>query len=397
VWENETVVSIAAAFVRLGKTAVNSKQYFLAIGLALTLAGCAGSAAGVAPGTTAINGGAVPQLRNVTRSADSTLPTLYVLNGHVKTSGWVSAYSDAGATFVRKFGSIGGSGAETANMAADASGHLYLYSGNPLGQVMVYENYGAAILQTLQRQKQIYTSLTLDRFGNLFAMATNKRTFSGPLDEFVSSGNGSLKEKPLVRRDAQPFYNRIATDTLGDVAAVGGLNGFKAYTKKEKTPFWTLNASDTTYREIAFDSSNNLYVAEAVDNSTEEPIAVYARGASSPMYSIQNGVYFPLMLALDGSRNLYALDYCPTNCGSNPSEEITVYAPGATSPNRVLLPSSASFFSDFAVSSSGYVAAVEYQNSSIDGSVVVYRPGATDPTTMISTGLQDPLQVAFGN
>jgi hypothetical protein len=228
-------------------------------------------------------------------------------------------------------------------------------------------------------------------------MATNKRTFSGPLDEFVSSGNGSLKEKPLVRRDAQPFYNRIATDTLGDVAAVGGLNGFKAYTKKDKTPFWTLNASDTTYREIAFDSSNNLYVAEAVDNSTEEPIAVYARGASSPMYSIENGVYFPLMLALDGSGNLYALDYCPTNCGSNPSEEIAAYAPGATSPNRVLLPASGSFFSDFAASSSGYVAAVEYQNSSIDGSVVVYGPGATDPTTTISTGLQDPLQVAFGN
>jgi len=189
----------------------------------------------------------------------------------------------------------------------------------------------------------------------------------------------------------------IATDSMGDIGTGHGVNGFKAYAGKSKNPFWTLDAPNTGYFSVAFDSSNNLYVAQQLESSGVDAIAVYAHGASVPTYSITNGAYQPGDLLFDGSGNLYVSYDCLSNCGSNPSEEIAVYAPGATSPNRVLQPLSGKKFGHFAVSSSGYVAAIEFQNDSENGPVVVYAPGSTVPTTTISTGLQAPYLVVFGN
>jgi hypothetical protein len=69
----------------------------------------------------------------------------------------------------------------------------------------------------------------------------------------------------------------------------------------------------------------------------------------------------------------------------------------ATTPMTVLEPPSGAIFSAIGVSSSGYLAAIEYETSSFNGPVVVYAPGTTAPSTTISAGLQDPLQVVFGN
>lgn len=335
---------------------------------------------------------------NALRGTNPTSPTLYILNGYTNNAkGWVSAYSDAGATFVRKFGTVSGNGPETTSMAADASGHLYLYSGHPLGQVLVYKHRGAGLLQALQFSKEsVFSSLTLDNSGNLFAMVKSVKNFAGPLDEFMSIGKGFLKAKPFVRRAADPLY--IATDAKGDVGAAGGINGFTAFNKKSKIPFWTLQPDNTVYTGIAFDPSNNLYVVEGARFGSSSAIFVYARGASTPTYSITNGVYAPALLSFDGSGNLYVLDYCTSSCGSSPSSVIAIYAPRATSPTRVLQPPSGSNFGySLGVSSSGYVAAIEYKSGSANYPVVVYPPGSTIPSTTISGGLQAPVQVVFGN
>jgi hypothetical protein len=337
--------------------------------------------------------GGITPISNIVHRANSKLPTLYILNAYAnKTKGWVSAYSDAGATFARKFGTIGGNGPESTSMAADAKGHLYLYSGTTLGQVLAYENYGAKVLQTLQYQKNtVFSSLTLDHSGNLFAMVKRVKKFAGPLDEFRSDSSGSLKPKPLIRHDAVPFY--IATDAMGDVASAGGINGLKVYAKKSRNPFWTLNTPNTEYLEVAFDASNNLYVAQST-SSADTPISVYARGASTPKYSITNLSYYPEQLAFDGFGNLYVLGSCISSCG--PTTVISIYAPDATNPSTVLQPTPGTQFETIGVSTGGYVGATEYASASIR-SVVVYAPGATVPSTTISTGLQFPLQVVFGN
>jgi hypothetical protein len=377
---------------------MNFKRYCLASGIALALAGCAGAGLTGRPTPSSVTSSIQAETSNVkaARSAGATSPTLYVLNQYTnKTQGWVSVYSDAGATFARKFGSIGGDGPYQTSMAADAKGHLYLYTGDTPGQVLAYKNYGAKLLQTLQFRKGVFSTLTLDHSGNLFAMVTKAKKLAGPLDKFESNGDGTLKDEPFIRRGAIPYY--IATDAMGDVASAGGINGLKVYKSNSKNPFWTMNAPNTLYVQLAFDPSNNLYVVQQPESSTPGSIYVYARGASAPMYSISDGSYLPIQLAFDGFGNLYVLDYCPSACGSNPGSVISIYAPGAKSPSTVLQPTSGENFHAIGVSSGGYLAATESVSPQTSGSVLVYAPGATVPSTTISTGLQFPGQLVFGN
>ncbi|HEY1680581.1 MAG TPA: hypothetical protein VGF98_02935 [Candidatus Tumulicola sp.] len=307
----------------------------------------------------------------------------------------MSAYSAAGATLDRKFGDVGsGPGVDNyPGIAAGASGHLYLYTALNLGQILVYKKYGAVLQQTLQYQNKILSALTLDDSGNLYAMARNVKRYGGPLDEFAANRDGTLALKPFVRRPAVSYY--IVTDPMGDVGSAGGANGFTAYTKESKSPFWVLNATNTSYTAAAFDGSGDLAIAQQVISVPAEYIYVYARGASTPTYSIMSDTYAPVQLAYDGSGNLYVLDYCTSNCGTNPIDVISIYAPGATIPAKVLEPDPGSKFATIGVSKDGHVAAIEYEGSSQYG-MVVYDPGATVPSARTTTGLQAPFQVVFG-
>ncbi len=269
---------------------------------------------------------------------NSTLPTLYILNLWNRTDdGWVDAYSDAGATFARRFGKITGDGPVDTSMTADASGHLYLFPGSPFSQLLVYKNYGAGILQTLlYKKKTIFTSLTLDDSGNLFAEVRNVKKFAGHLYEFPADRDGSLKLKPFIRNDVFPYS--IATDTIGDVGVANGLGGFAVFTKKSKSPFWILKEHDTNYPVSAFDPSDNLFVAQSSGSSEPTSISVYARGASTPTYTISTGIYTPTQLLFDASGNLYVAESCYSKCGSNPSSTVAIYAPSATSPRTTITP-----------------------------------------------------------
>ena len=117
------------------------------------------------------------------------------------------------ATFLRNFGTIEGNGPETTSMAADNGGHLYLYQGPSQGSSLRMRTMEQAFCRRLHFHKGVFSSTTLDHSGNLFVWATAAKQFAGPLDEFASTGDGSLKETPFIRRDAVPYY--IATDSLG--------------------------------------------------------------------------------------------------------------------------------------------------------------------------------------
>jgi hypothetical protein len=131
-------------------------------------------------------------------------------------------------------------------------------------------------------------------------------------------------------------------------------------------------------------------------SSETETLYVYARGSSTPSYTITNGAYAPGQLAFDGSGHLYVLNYCTYNCGKV-KNSISIYAPGATAPTTVLQPSKGTTFNNIAVSTAGYLAVMENLTYYAGGPVVVYPPGATSPTTTISNNLQRPVQMIFGN
>lgn len=341
---------------------------------------------------------AVPQAEQASlRRADSE-PTLYVLNREAgKTPGWVGVYSDAGATFVGKVGTIKNETSQDYNYAtltADNSGHLYLYQATVVGQLLSYANYGATPLQTLQ-QRHPFDLLTLDAFGNLFAGCGDQES---RVCEFRSKGSGELGTQPsrkILSDGAHPFF--LAVDPKGDLGVSGGAGGFFAYAPHTTKAYWTLYGSNTVFLSDAFDTSGKLYIVEA-PRTGSGPIGVYvyaARG-SNPKYKITNGAYAPGQLAFDSSGNLYVLNFCTYGCGKI-KNSVSIYAPGATRPTSVLQPPSGATFNGIGVSSAGYLAVIENETSGSGGPVVVYAPGTTVPSVTISTGLQRPDEVAFGN
>jgi hypothetical protein len=354
--------------------------------IAAALAVCCAFAACSSPG------GAPPPVAAHMQQAgmhhDDSAPALYILNRELpKAAGWVSIYSGAGARFIRKFGVIKNEtfhNEDYADMAADTSGHLYLYAAKTRGLLYVYEKFGQHLLQTIHFHRAIFGALTLDGAGNLF-------TGDGRLYEFASAGDGMLAEKGVQKLGVIPYW--VATDAIGDVGAAGGISGFNAFAPKSRKPFWTLNAPGVEYLNIAFDPSNNLYAIQA-GNGSGVTLDVYAHGASTPSYTIANGAYAPAQLAVDGSGNLYVLNFCSHGCGKI-KNSISMYAPGATTPTTVLQPPKGTSFNDIAVSRAGYLAVIENLSSS-GGPVVVYAPGATSPSITVSTGLQRPGQMAFG-
>jgi hypothetical protein len=339
------------------------------------------------------SGGAPPsvgaQTQQLSARRNDSAAALYILNRELpKAAGFVSIYSGAGARFIRTFGVIKNETfrhEDYADMAADTSGHLYLYPAKTRGQLFVYENFGQHLLQTIQFHKFIFGALTLDGSGNLF-------TGDGGLYEFASAGSGTLSERMTRKIGALSYW--VATDAMGDVGAAGGINGFNAFAAKKAKPFWTLHAPGVEYLNIAFDPSNNLYVVQAV-NGIGVTLNVYAPGATTPSYTITNGAYAPGQLAFDGAGNLYVLNYCTYSCGTI-KNSISIYAPGATTPTTVLQPPTGTTFNSIAVSAAGYLAVLENLTYDSGGPVVVYPPGATSPSITISTGLQRPSQMAFG-
>lgn len=339
------------------------------------------------------SGGAPPPVAAQTQQTsihhNDSAPALYILNREMpKAAGWVSIYSGAGARFIRKFGVIKNEtfhNEDYADMAADTSGHLYLYPAKTRVLLFVYEQFGQHLLQTIQFHKFIFGALTLDGSGNLF-------TGDGRFYEFASAGNGTLSETGARKIGALPYW--VATDAMGDVGAAGGINGFNAFAPKKKKPFWTLHAPGVEYLNIAFDPSNTLYVVQAGSGSGVS-LNAYAHGASTPSYTITNGAYAPAQLAFDASGNLYVLNYCTYSCGTL-KNSISIYAPGATTPTTVLQPPMGTTFNNIAVSRAGYLAVLENLTYNGGGPVVVYPPGATSPSITIDTELQRPAQMAFG-
>ena len=75
---------------------------------------------------------------------------------------------------------------------------------------------------------------------------------------------------------------------------------------------------------MAFDGFGNLYVENEFSNN----VTVYAPGSSSPLRTISQSVNGPDALLFDGSGNLYVANY--------DSATVTVYAEGSTKPLRTI-------------------------------------------------------------
>ena len=116
---------------------------------------------------------------------------------------------------------------------------------------------------------------------------------------------------------------------------------------------------------MAFDSSGNLYVANAGNNT----VSKFAPGATSPNATL-TGLNYPVGLAFDASGNLYV-----TN---NSGNSVSRFAPGSTSPSATLTGLNHPNALAFDGSGNLYVA------NSGGFSVSKFAPGATTPSATLT-------------
>jgi|HubBroStandDraft_4_1064222.scaffolds.fasta_scaffold00004_9 sugar lactone lactonase YvrE len=175
----------------------------------------------------------------------------------------------------------------------------------------------------------------------------------------------------------------LAFDSSGDlyVANAEALHGKKwgpatitVYAPGSSSPSETISQGVNAPSAMAFDHEGNLYVIMGGADRKPESVAVYAPGSTKVLRRITAGLDVPTALAFDQSDELFVANYI--------GKTVTVYAPGSASVLRkihVRLPS------DLVFSNSGDLYVTSERGEYSSGSIKVFAPGAASPHRSIPT------------
>jgi sugar lactone lactonase YvrE len=171
----------------------------------------------------------------------------------------------------------------------------------------------------------------------------------------------------------------LAFDSSGNlyVANAGG-NTVEKFAPGSTTASATYSTGVSDPQALAVDSSGNLYVAN-FGNSTVEK---FAPGSTTPVATYSNGVSGPQALALDSSGNLYV--------ANAQNSTVEMFAPGSTTPSATYS-TGLGFTIALAFDSSGNL----YVASQDNGTVEKFAPGSTTVSATYSAGLNSPYALAF--
>jgi sugar lactone lactonase YvrE len=147
------------------------------------------------------------------------------------------------------------------------------------------------------------------------------------------------------------------------------------------TPTATLTGLNGPPAALAFDSSGNLFVANAFQSIVSE----FAPGATTPTATL-TGLSNPSALAFDSGGNLFVANV--GNHANASANTVSEFAPGATTPTATLTGLNVPTVLDFDNSGNLFVA------NAGNNTVSKFSPGATAPTATL-TGLDGPTALAF--
>jgi sugar lactone lactonase YvrE len=168
-----------------------------------------------------------------------------------------------------------------------------------------------------------------------------------------------------------------ATGALLAVVSVNGLSSGAAVQVATVLQDYTVTTLTGLSRpqDLAFDSSNNLFVTNYLANT----VSKFAPGATTTTATL-TGLNGPTGLAFDSSGNLYVSNQAGTT--------VSKFAPGATTPSATLTGLTQPGYMAF--DSSGNLFVISYPGNTVSR----FAPGATTPTATL-TGLNGPADLAF--
>ncbi len=177
------------------------------------------------------------------------------------------------------------------------------------------------------------------------------------------SGAGGGASTPIGLSQALAA-TRNASEQTELYVANPTVNTVTVYPAQGSGKYRTISQGLIEPASLAFDASNNLYVANCGGcyDTSKSSVTVYAGGKSKLSRTITDGVVSPLSIVVDSTGNLYV-----ANTGAN---TVTVYAPGSSTVSRTIS-SGISGPTRLAFDASGNLYVSNENNT-----VTVYGPGA---------------------
>jgi sugar lactone lactonase YvrE len=268
------------------------------------------------------------------------------------------------------------SGSFEAAVPADRGAFLFV-AGFKVSQ---YALGGSDPLRTVRGSSAYAGSMTLDSLGNLFVLAGSD---SG--DEILPYRARDLKREPVIYTAGG---GSIVADSKGNLY-VAGL-GILVYPPGYQRPLYQIRRKARISEALAIDPSGDLY-SDSVDYiSTYAPTG--RDGRMKWLRSFRDGVHDSDALAFGPSGELFV-----ANRGDvyerRPHADVAIYAPGATQPSQMITAGIEAPIK-LAVDSKGrlYVACEPTEHHR--GWVSVYAPGGTQPLRKITNGVDGPSDLA---
>jgi len=169
---------------------------------------------------------------------------------------------------------------------------------------------------------------------------------NGPASEYFFKGTGKKPYRKVSNGVAAPWVGLVFNGS-GDLFVANcttcltgqsGVNNVVEFKPNQGTPVVTITNGITYPFDLALDSSGTLYASNlgCYSPSCYGQVSEYPSGYQSGSPSAVLQVKYPLGLALDSHQNLYVANCAVCSSGVKGSDQILVYAPGATTPFRTI-------------------------------------------------------------
>ncbi|HEY1429216.1 MAG TPA: hypothetical protein VGF18_06555, partial [Candidatus Tumulicola sp.] len=250
----------------------------------------------------------------IAHSAASTDGAFQIPPGYLYVSAntGLLVYAGTKLKFLRNAG-----GTQPAGLAVDGVKQVY-NADTASANVRIFSPGAAGTVRTLSRHLVSPTNIALSSNGDAYVVASD-----ATVAMFVNATN---KKSRTVKKLSQPV---VAVDASGN-AYVGSGNTIYVLPPRSTKPIRTIGGLNGVVSE-AFDASGNLYVGNAAGSGTGGSVSVFAPGASTPSYSITNGIDRPGALAFDSHEDLYVANELAGTSG-----DVTEYVPGSMTPRATV-------------------------------------------------------------
>lgn len=275
-------------------------------------------------------------------------------------------------------------------LAFDASGYLYV-ANSKNSTITVYYPEATKVTRTISNEVDDPRAMAFDNKGNVYVMNVGSGTvtvYKAGTNELIQQIIKGINDPLSIAFDTSD--NLYVADSWSHQVTVYAGSG----TSRTLTRTITNGISDA--QSLAFDSSGRLYVGNDTGGYDVGDVTIYPAGKSDPIKTIKKDITYPRQLALDSSNNLYVLSGAHQSSSYGYSKGyVTVYSAKKWAFLRKI--SDGFFIADSeALGSSGYLNVANCPNFYMGGSVTIYAPGKTTINRTITNGIACPTAVGFG-